>query len=78
MADVNEKATEYLEGEWREPTLDGPEPWAVVTHGAEVGWVWWAQGRMGNAESYADACAQAEAMLQKLSAPSPNREDAGQ
>jgi hypothetical protein len=62
--------TEYFEGEWRLPTADGAEPWAVVTYAEEpspetghVGWCWWAPGEMGDAPTYDSACAAAVASL---------------
>ena len=66
-----EVPTEYVEGEWRWPT-DGSEPAAVVTYAAEpspetgdVGWCWWALGRMGEADSYEAACDAAVAEVQR-------------
>jgi len=67
----NERATEYVAGEWRVPA-DGPLPDAVVTYTDEpspetgyVGWVWWADGQMGDAASYSAACAAAVASLRR-------------
>jgi hypothetical protein len=49
-----ELCSEYLEGEWRTPGED--EPWAVISYSEEpspetghIGWVWWAQGKTGDA-----------------------------
>jgi hypothetical protein len=68
----DEARTEFFDGRWNVPTVDGPEPNAVVvfttTESPEtghVGWCWWAQGRMGDAESYAAACEAAEAALDR-------------
>lgn len=66
-------ATEYFEGEWIVPSdPNGPEPWAVVTYTEEpspetghVGWMWWALGDMGEAESYEQACQAAVASLDR-------------
>lgn len=54
-------ATEYFEGEWIVPTADGPEPWAVVVPRTRPapGWTWWAQGVIGESDSYEEAKAAA-------------------
>ena len=69
---LDSMATEYFEGEWHVPTVDGPEPWAVVTYAVEpspetghVGWCWWALGKMGDAETFDGARQRAEAELHK-------------
>jgi hypothetical protein len=55
-----ELCCEYFEGEWRTPSE--VEAWAVISYTEEpspetghVGWVWWAQGRMGDAPSFSAA-----------------------
>jgi hypothetical protein len=61
--------SEYVEGEWCYPT-DESNPAAVVTYsqhpspetGSE-GWVWWALGKVGDADSYDSAMAAAEAVI---------------
>ena len=64
--------TEFFEGEWIFPKAEGPEPWAVITYSDEpssetghVGWCWWALGKMGDAPTYEDACAEAVAEIQR-------------
>lgn len=60
--------TEFVDGQW---VLPGEhEPAAVVTYAIEpspetghVGWCWWARGDMGDAPSYEQAKAAAEAAL---------------
>jgi hypothetical protein len=56
---LSDMPTDYVDGRWVVPRPDGPEPLAVVTYASEespetghVGWVWWALGRMGEANSY--------------------------
>ena len=68
---LHELPTEFFEGEWRFPTADGPEPWAVITYADEpspetghVGWCWWALGQMGDAPTYEEAKRKAEAQIQ--------------
>jgi hypothetical protein len=55
-----ELCSEYFEGEWRQPSE--VEAWAVISYTEDpspetghVGWVWWAQGKMGEAPSLAAA-----------------------
>ena len=56
---VNRLATEYWDGKWHWPSE--AEPLAIVTFAQEpyrerrAGWNWWADGRMGWAESYEQA-----------------------
>ena len=62
--------TEYVDGEW---VLAGDaEPAAVIIYTEEpipetghVGWCWWALGDMGDAASYEQARAAAEAVVRK-------------
>ena len=78
-AEVNERQpilgevpTELVNGEWRFPTIEGPEPSAVITYTDEpspetgdVGWCWWAYGSMGCAPTYEGACRAAEAEIKR-------------
>lgn len=64
--------TEFFEGEWRFPTPDGPEPWAVISYAVvpspetgHSGWCWWALGVMGDAATYDEARQAAEAEIQR-------------
>ncbi len=64
--------TEFFEGEWHFPKVDGPEPWAVITYTDEpspetgdVGWCWWAHGSMGCAPTYEAARQAAEAEIKR-------------
>jgi hypothetical protein len=66
-----ELCSEYFEGEWRQPSE--VEAWAVISYTEEpspetghVGWVWWAQGRMGDAPTLAAARARALAALRGI------------
>lgn len=74
LLNINRLPTEF----WKSAFADSPswhwpsnaEPLALVTYATEpspetghVGWCWWAQGRMGEANSYEAACAAAEAAL---------------
>lgn len=62
------KAHEFVRGRW---VVDsGEEPEALVVWADEPspetgheGWCWWAQGRMGDAPTLAEAKARAEAAL---------------
>ena len=64
--------TEFVDGCWVLPTHDSC-PDAVVTFASEAspetghqGWCWWALGRMGEALSYNEARAKAEAAVRRL------------
>lgn len=68
---------EFVNGEWHNDDLDRGNPDAFVTHTlvpspetGHVGWVWWAQGRMGEATSVEDAKLKASvALAAKKGAP---------
>jgi hypothetical protein len=67
---LGEVATELIDGVWRFPGAEGSEPSAVITYTDEpspetgdVGWCWWADGSMGCAPTYEDACRAAEAAI---------------
>ena len=67
---LGEVATELIDGVWCFPGAEGPEPSAVITYTEEpspetgdVGWCWWADGSMGSAPTYEDACRAAEAAI---------------
>lgn len=64
---------DYVEGEWRYGCHDDAEPVMIVTYASEpspetghVGWVWWAQGKMGEATTLPRAMRAAEAALQRV------------
>ena len=66
-----ELCSNYVDGEWC-PSSEY-EPWAVITYTEEpspetghIGWVWWAQGRMGDAASFAEARSRALAALRGI------------
>jgi hypothetical protein len=66
-----ELCIEYLDGEWRQPG-EG-EPWAVISYTEEpspetghIGWVWWAQGKMGDAPTLVVARLRAVAALRGM------------
>ena len=61
----------YIDGAWRPPS-EG-QPWAFVGYTEEptpdtghVGWIWWAQGKMGDAPSFAAAREMAERTLRRM------------
>lgn len=67
---LGEVATELIDGVWSFPGTEGPAPSAVITYTDEpspetgdVGWCWWADGSMGCAPTYEDACRAAEAAI---------------
>lgn len=69
---IGEVPTEFVEGEWRFPHVDGAEPSAVITYTTEpspetghVGWCWWALGAMGDAPTYDAACEAAVSEIQR-------------
>jgi len=69
---LGEVPTEFFEGEWHFPKVEGPEPWAVITYTDEpspetghVGWCWWALGMMGDAPTYEAACTAAVSEIQR-------------
>lgn len=62
---------ELIGGEWC--VHSEGEPDAVITYATEpspetghVGWMWWAKGKMGDAKTYAEAKAAAEAALARI------------
>lgn len=64
---------DYVDGEWRYGCHDDAEPAMIVTYASEpspetghVGWVWWAQGKMGEATTLPGAMRAAEAALQRV------------
>lgn len=60
--------TDYIEGEWVEPTPDST-PWARAWFEYDSeGFYWWAMGEEGNATSIDDARAQALAALERFAA----------
>lgn len=70
MLKPSDMATEFYNGKWNIPEVEGPEPLAIVTYTDEpspetghAGWCWWSLGKMGEAASYHEACAQAVAAL---------------
>lgn len=67
---LGEVPTELIDGVWRFPGADGPPPSAVISYTDEPspetgdgGWCWWADGSMGCAPTYEDACRAAEAAI---------------
>jgi len=63
--------TEYVEGEWCLAGQD--EPSAVISFATlphpdtgHIGWIWWALGKLGDADSYEDAKRKAEAVIAQL------------
>lgn len=67
---LDEVPTELVDSKWIFPLAEGPPPSAVITYTDEpspetgdVGWCWWANGSMGCAPTYEDACRAAEKRL---------------
>lgn len=63
--------TEYAEGGWRAPAADDAAVFVTYSENpspetGHAGWTWWALGRMGEASSYADAKAKAEAKMREV------------
>lgn len=73
LLSVDRLHTEFWNERWHWPS--NAEPRAVITYAEQespetghVGWCWWADGRMGDAETYEAAKAAAEAVLRKVAA----------
>lgn len=68
-------STEYVDGEWIVPGVEGPEPQGLIlfstVDGPELpaGWAWWALGKIGTASSYKDARANIERHVASRGSP---------